>query len=475
MLIYIEFSDWTQLRLRGANTDEAGNSHQDAGRSNRWLIFLRFDPYHQWSRLIHCTKEKTLAEQHNIVIIGAGGSGLSVSYHLTKLGLEHVILERGQPGNTWLEERWDSFHLVNPNWALRLHGFEYEGNDPDGYLSKSETVKMIGDYAASFSAPVRSNVEVTSLERACPSGYILRTQADDLIAENVVIATGAFGVPAYPQGASGMSSGITQLHSSQYKNASSIPEGAVLVIGSGQSGAQIMEDLFNAGRQVYLSVSSTGRRPRRYRGRDSSWWNNEMGGFDRTVEDVDSLDVRFGSSSHTSGTKGGHNIYLRAFARDGVKLLGRFSEGSGTHLTFEDNLQDSLKLIDDHAEKWRAGVDQYIIENDIDAPREPEPDPPEIMQIKVPEAPTQLDLQRAGISTVIWATGFRYDYSWIKLPLTGNRGYPVQRHGVTAWPGLYFTGLHWMYSAKSAQFIGVSEDARYVADHIARTSAKQGV
>lgn len=414
---------------------------------------------------------------HNIVVIGAGGSGLSVSYHLRRLGLEHVVLERGQTGNTWNAERWDSFHLVNPNWALRLHGFEYGGKDPDGYLSKTETVEMLTGYAASFSAPVLPNTEVRSIERACPSGYILRTPSDgmgDLIAETVVVATGAFGVPSYPAIRAGLSGGVTQLHSSQYKNAGQLPAGAVLVVGSGQSGAQIMEDLFDAGKQVYLSVSGAGRRPRRYRGRDSSWWNNTMGGFDKTVNDVRSLDVRFGSSSHTSGARGGHDIYLRAFARDGVRLLGRLDGASGGMLTFRGDLQTSLAGADEHAARWREGVDRFIDENGLDAPPELEPDPPGIAGIRVPDGPPELDLDRAGISTVIWATGFRYDFSWIKLPLTGNRGYPVQRRGVTAWPGLYFTGLHWMYSAKSAQFIGVSEDAQFVAEHIAKqTTARQ--
>lgn len=408
-----------------------------------------------------------MVKHHETVVIGAGGSGLSVSYHLKKLGHEHIVVERGQPGNTWLNERWDSFHLVNPNWALRMHGAEYGGSDPDGYLSKDETVKMIRDYADSFSAPVVANTEVTSLERACPSGYILRTEAGEMVAENVVVATGAFGVPSYPASKTELSSGIEHVHSSQYKNADALPSGPVLVVGSGQSGAQIMEDLFDSGRQLYLSVSGAGRRPRRYRGKDSSWWNNEMGGFDRTVNDVASLNVRFGSSAHTSGTKGGHNIYLRQFARDGVKLLGRFDGGSGTKILFKDDLQESLNKTDEHASKWRSGVDKYIAEKGMDAPAEPEPDPPEIMSITVPDAPTELDLQSAGIRTIIWATGFRYDYSWIKIPVTGNRGYPVQRRGVTAWPGLYFTGLQWMYSAKSAQFIGVSEDAQYVAERIA--------
>jgi putative flavoprotein involved in K+ transport len=401
-----------------------------------------------------------------VVVIGAGSSGLSVSYHLTRLKIDHILLERGQLGNTWQTERWDSFYLVNPNWALRLHGFEYKGTDPDGYLSKAETVKMLADYAESFSAPVRTGVRVTSIDRACPSGFILHSEFGDILTENVVVATGAFGVPSYPAGASTIT-GVTQLHSSEYKNARTLPDGAVLVIGSGQSGAQIMEDLFDAGRQVYLSVSRAGRRPRRYRGKDSSWWNNKMGGFDRTVNDVPSLDVRFGSSAHTSGTKGGHNIYLRAFAKDGVRMLGRFDGGSGSRLRFRDDLQQSLEETDAHAARWRAGVDRYIAENGMDAPSEPEPDPPGISDIVVPNPPLELDLRQAGISTIIWATGFRYDYSWIKMLVTGDRGYPVQRRGVTAWPGLYFSGLQWMFSAKSAQFIGVSEDACYVAEHIA--------
>jgi len=197
-----------------------------------------------------------------------------------------------------------------------------------------------------------------------------------------------------------------------------------------------------------------------------------MGGFDRTVDDVKSLDVRFGSSAHTSGTKGGHSIYLRQFARDGVRLLGRFEGAAGKRLRFRQDLRESLDLIDQHAARWRAGVDRFVAEHGLDVPEEPEPDPPGIMSIEVPESPAELDLEAEGIGSIIWATGFRYDYSWIKLPVAGKFGYPVQRRGVTAWPGLYFTGLQWMFSAKSAQFIGVGEDACYVAEHIARRSTQ---
>ena len=415
-----------------------------------------------------------MTEHHRVIVIGAGGSGLSVSYHLTRLGVEHTVVERGQVGNSWLKERWDSFHLVNPNWALRLHGFEYDGDNPDGYLSRAETVKLLEDYAAQFNAPVRSGVEVTSIERACPEGYVLRSPQGDIVADNVVVATGAFGRPAFPAGREKISCRVTQLHSSEYRNASELPDGAVLVVGSGQSGAQIMEDLFDSGRKVYLSVSKAGRRPRRYRGRDSSWWNNEMGGFDKTVDEVPSLDVRFGSSSHTSGSKGGHNIYLRAFARDGVTLVGRFEAANGERISFRDDVRESLDGADEYAAKWRRGVDAYIEERGMDMPREAQPDPPGLERYPEGEIPTELDLDEAGISTIIWATGFRYDYSWIKLPVTGDRGFPVQRRGVTAWPGLFFTGVHWMYSAKSAQFIGVGEDAEYVAEQIAERTKERG-
>lgn len=408
-----------------------------------------------------------MTERHNVIVIGAGGAGLSASYHLTRLGIAHTVLERGQIGDNWLRERWDSFHLVNPNWALRLHGFEYAGDEPDSYLSRAETVKLLEDYAQTFGAPVRTGVEIKSLERACPDGYILRSDQGDIVADNVIVATGAFGRPSFPAGKDKIAGRVKQLHSSEYKNAGELPDGAVLVVGSGQSGAQIMEDLFDSGRKVYLSVSKAGRRPRRYRGKDSSWWNNEMGGFDRTINDVPSLNVRFGSSSHTSGTKGGHNIYLRAFARDGVTLLGRFKSADGEHVKFRDDLHESLDAADDYARKWREGVDKYIKERDMDMPVEEQPDPPGLDRYPEGEPPTVLNLREAGISTVIWATGYRYDFSWIKLPVGGDRGFPVQRRGVTAWPGLYFTGLHWMYSAKSAQFIGVGEDAQYVAEHIA--------
>ena len=407
-------------------------------------------------------------EKHNVVIIGAGSAGLSTSYFLSKLGVDHVILERGIIGNTWEVERWDGFYLVNPNWAIRLPGFHYVGTNPEGYLSKRETVQYLDDYARSFSAPVRTGVAVTSLERV-ETGYRLSLgNGDQILAGCVVVATGAFGVPSIPEYAKTISSKISQIHSAQYKNPDSLSDGAVLVVGSGQSGAQIAEELHGAGREVYLSVSKAGRRPRRYRGRDSSWWNFTMGNFDKTVENVESVEkARYGASAHTSGAKGGHDIYLRQLAKEGVELLGPVTGASDTQITLSTTLMEILKSVDDHPVKWKANVDSYIEANGIQVPPDSSVDPPGIREWPKAESPGNLDLLNSGIETIIWSTGFKYDFDWIKLPITDERDYPNQQRGVTEFPGLYFMGLQWMYGSKSAQFIGVGEDAEYVANHVA--------
>ena len=407
-------------------------------------------------------------EKHNVVIIGAGSAGLSTSYFLAKLGLEHVIIERGIVGNTWETERWDGFYLVNPNWAIRLPGFHYVGTNPEGYLSKQETVQYLSDYAKSFCAPVRTGISVNSLERV-DSGYLLSlARGEQILANCVVVATGAFGAPSIPEFAGGISSEITQIHSAHYKNPESLRDGAVLVVGSGQSGAQIAEELHEAGRKVYLSVSKAGRRPRRYRGRDSSWWNFTMGNFDKTVDNVESVEKsRYGASAHTSGAKGGHDIYLRQLSKQGVELLGPVIGASKEYLALATTLTEILKAVDDHPVKWKANVDTYIEANGIQAPPDDSIEPPHIQSWPTTETPEKIELRESGIETIIWSTGFKYDFDWIKLPITDERNYPNQRRGVTEYPGLYFIGLQWMYGSKSAQFIGVGEDAEYIANNVA--------
>lgn len=415
-----------------------------------------------------------IAEQYNVVVIGAGGAGLSTSYYLNRLDVEHVIFERGQVGNTWATERWDSFHLVNPNWAVRLPSFYYEGDDPDGFLSRDQTVDYLHRYAEYIAAPVHTGVKVISLSKQGEC-YVLELN-DGRLAECrvVVVATGAFGPPKYPAFASDISPDINQLHSAHYKNADQLPEGAVLVVGSAQSGAQIAEDLQDAGRCVYLSVSQAGRRPRRYRGHDSSWWMRALGYFDRNLDNIDAETrqrVRSGGSGgkgsgHVGGGKGGHDIYLRAFCRDGMTLLGSIAAAKGHILTLKHNLLENLRLADEAAVAFKQTIDEHIEQTGMDAPADDQPDPPGLDLWPKDESPSCIDLKAEGITSIVWATGFGYNYDWIKLPVGDDKNYPIQQRGVTQWAGLYFMGLQWMYGTNSAQFYGVREDAEYVARHI---------
>lgn len=419
--------------------------------------------------------KRRIDEQQSVVVIGAGGAGLATSFYLTELAIEHIVLERGQVGNTWATERWDSFHLVNPNWAVRLPSYFYDGDDPDGFLSRDQTVDYLHRYAEHIAAPVYTGVEVTSL--AQQDGCYRLQLGDGQVVESrvVVVATGAFGPPKYPAFAGQLSPDITQLHSAHYKNADQLPAGAVLVVGSGQSGAQIAEDLQDAGRRVYLSVSSAGRRPRRYRGRDSSWWMRALGHFDRNLDNIDEeTRQRMASggsggsgSGHVGGGKGGHDIYLRAFCRDGMTLLGSIAGADGDTLALQQNLLENLRRADQAALDFKRAIDEHIAQTGMDAPANDQSDPPGLEAWPGEESPTSIDLHNEGITAVVWATGFGYNYDWIRLPVGDERGYPVQKRGVTAWPGLYFMGLQWMYGSKSAQFFGVREDAEYVARHVA--------
>lgn len=419
--------------------------------------------------------KQRINEQQQVVVIGAGGAGLSTSYYLTRLGIDHIVLERGEVGNTWATERWDSFHLVNPNWAVRLPSFFYDGDDPDGFLSRDQTVDYLHRYAEHIAAPVYTGVEVTSL--AQQDGCYRLALGDGRVIDSrvVVVATGAFGPPKYPAFAGQLSPAIAQLHSAHYKNADQLPPGAALVVGSGQSGAQIAEDLQDAGRRVYLSVSSAGRRPRRYRGHDSSWWMRELGHFDRNLDNIDEETRRRmagggsggSGSGHVGGGKGGHDIYLRAFCRDGMTLLGSIAGADGDTLALQQNLLENLRRADQAALDFKRAIDEHIAQTGMDAPVDDQSDPPGLEAWPREESPATLNLHKEGITCVVWATGFGYNYDWIKLPVGNERGYPVQKRGVTAWPGLYFMGLQWMYGSKSAQFFGVREDAEYVAGRIA--------
>jgi putative flavoprotein involved in K+ transport len=398
------------------------------------------------------------------VIIGAGQAGLAVSYCLSQHGEPHIVLEQADcPGSAWKYGRWDSFTLNTPNWGIRLPGGEYAGASPDGFLGRDELVAYFANYQAGHELPVRFGVRVIAVER-CGTGYIVQTEGESWQAARVVVAAGLYQQPKIPRVNADLPDGILQMHSGEYRNPETLPPGSVLVVGSGQSGAQIAEELYQSGRRVYLSVSSAGRVPRRYRGRDTFYWLNASGFLSSPPSQLPSPGVRFAANPHVSGSSGGHTINLHQFAMDGVVLLGHLGEIRSGKIEIQGDLGANLKKADEF-EAWIVRIiDEYIEKNDIDVPPERLP----LLQdgYQQPEI-RELDLQSAGISAVIWATGYRFDFRWVKLPVFDSYGFPVQSRGVTSEPGLYFVGLPWLVNQKSGLLMGVGEDAAYIATHIA--------
>lgn len=413
-------------------------------------------------------------EKRDTVVIGGGQSGLAMSCLLTQQDRDHVVLEKtDQIGSSW-RRHWDSFTLVTPNSWLQLPDHPYEGDDPDGFLSRDEVVDYLRDYADSFDPPIRFGTTVTRLARHGDGGYRLETDDGAYRAANVVVATGTFQQPAVPAPSERVPADIEQLHTSDYRNPAQLADGAVLVVGSGQSGSQIAWELREAGREVYLCVSDAGRLPRRYRGRDGMWWAIQLGIMDETVDELDSPRERFDANPRVSGRDGGMDINLHAFARDGIRLLGRLRDVRDGRALLGADLHDNLAAADDMAAQIRQGADTLVEATGLDLPEESVEEPDDGFE---QEQIDELDLADAGIDTVIWATGYRWDYSsWIDPPIFDDFGYPVQERGVTDYPGLYFVGLHYLHTRRSGLLLGVGDDAEHVAAHIAdrarqRTSA----
>lgn len=412
----------------------------------------------------------TSVEQRDTVIVGGGQSGLTMSYLLTQQDRDHVVLEKSQQVASAWRQRWDSFTLVTPNWQLRLPGHPYTGEDPDGFLPRDRVVEYLEDYAASFDPPIRFGATATRVAPDGDGGYVVETDDGTLRADNVVVAAGTFQQPRIPPASQRVPAGIEQLHSRDYRNPDQLGDGAVLVVGSGQSGSQIAQELHESGRDVHLCVSGPGRLPRRYRCRDGMWWAMKLGITDQTVDELDSPEERFTANPRISGRDGGQTINLHEFARDGIQLLGRLEDVRDGRALLAPDLHASLEAADTMVAEFCAGVDQYVQEAGLDAPEE------SLEQLRDgydQEQVTELDLTEAGIGTVLWATGYRWDYSsWIDLPVFDEFGYPVQDRGVTEHPGLYFLGLHYLHTLKSGLFLGVGEDAQHVADHLAQRSAR---
>ena len=395
------------------------------------------------------------------VVVGAGQAGLATSYHLTRHGIEHVVLERGDVANTWRTERWDGFCLNTPRFSQRLPGLEYRGPDPDGFSSLEETLRYFDEYAALVSPPVRTGVEVTAV-RANSGLLELETDDELLRATNVVVATGAYQRPAPTSLRTAVPQDVFQLNTSDYRRPEELPEGSVLLIGGGQSGCQISDELMRAGRTVYLSVGRCPWLPRRYRGREILYWLEETGYMDQTVDTLPSPAVRLRCNAPISGNDGGHDCHPRWLAARGATLLGRLREFRDDKAVFAPDLEASLAFGGEACMDVLAKIDAHILESGVDVP------PPEAVE---PERPLPeievLDLHEEGISTVLWSNGFRPDFGWIDLPLFDDYGWPRQQRGITAFPGLYFVGLHWLHKRKSSLLFGVGEDAEHVAAHLA--------
>lgn len=405
-----------------------------------------------------------LSHKIDTVVVGGGQAGLAISYYLSQERREHVVLERAPAvANAWRNQRWDSFTLVTPNFQVRMPGAEYPGTDPYGFMSLADVIKYFDDYVERFQLPVHCGVEVFSVEEM-DEEYLVRTSEGDYEAANVVIATGLYQAPKIPKLSRRIPSNILQIHSVDYKNPSSVPDGAVLVVGTGQSGTQIAEELYQSGRKVFLSIGSAGRVPRRYRGTDISDWLTRIGMFDTRVGELKSPQAKFAPQPQISGKNGGETLNLHQFARDGVVLLGHVRDAHDGQVIIAPDMKETLAKVDQFENDMLKLVDEYILRTGLCAPPEAVPqlrDGYEQAQI------TELDLNAAGISTVIWATRYTFDFSLVKLPVVDSDGYPVQKRGVTRFEGLYFLGMPWLHSRRSGILFGVGDDAAYLAAHIA--------
>ncbi|MFE2940847.1 MSMEG_0569 family flavin-dependent oxidoreductase [Streptomyces sp. NPDC059255] len=398
-----------------------------------------------------------------VAVIGGGQAGLSVSYCLREREIDHIVIEAHRVGNEWRARRWDTFCLVTPNWQCKLPDYPYQGSDPDGFMNRDEIVQYLEEYVAFFRPPLVEGVKVTRLRRTKAGIFELTTTAGVLTADQVVVATGPYHTTSVPRMAERLPAAMHRIHSSQYRNPGQLPDGGVLVVGTGQSGCQIAEDLHLAGRQVHLSVGSAPRVARFYRGRDCVAWLDDMGHYSRTIDDFDdAASVRMRVNHYVTGRDGGRDIDLRVFARDGMRLYGRLTGARGTVLDFADDLKVNLDRADSVADSIKDSIDAHIAAQGIDAPAEER-----YVPVWEPtEQPASLDLAKAGITSVVWSTGFSRDHRWIETPVFDGRGYPMHRRGVTNSPGLYFLGLPWQFTWGSGRFESVGRDAEFLADHI---------
>jgi putative flavoprotein involved in K+ transport len=411
------------------------------------------------------------AEHIDVAVIGAGQAGLSVSHHLRTLGVEHQVFERNRIGETWRSSRWDSFTLVTPNWMTRLAGYRPEAGTARRFLPRAELVGVLERLADGL--PVRQQTPVTDVA-AAGDGYQMIAGDRPVRARAVVVAGGGLRRPAIPAFSRELSSGLFQTDAGGYRNPAGLPPGAVLVVGSGQSGAQISEELAAAGRDVFLATSRAPRVPRRYRGRDIHEWSVELGLYDQRVEQLADREQLRQPNPVLSGAGGGHTLTLQQLARDGVALLGRLVGAEGTKLRFAADLPDNMHYADQRAAQVRRLIDEYVDATgtaaapaDFDPAERPWLDPAARTWSGSGLAPELLDSCSDQISTVIWCTGFRPDTAWLDVPVLAPGGSPIHTRGVTAAPGLFVAGYPWLSHRGSGILYGVDADAARVAQHVA--------
>lgn len=409
-----------------------------------------------------------MPESIDVVVVGGGQAGLAASHELTVRGLEHVVLERGRIGQTW-RDRWDTFCLVTPNWSVNLPDHPYAGDDPDGYMPRDEIVATLERYASAVHAPVREGVEVGGVERR-DGRFVLETTAEEMSAKVLVLATGAYQRPHRPAAAATLPADLLQIDIAGYTNPDALPQGAVLIVGSGQSGCQLAEELHEAGRRVVLSCGRAPWAPRRIGERDIFWWAVQDGFMDQRLEDLPSPQARLFANILTTGHGGGHDLHLRTLRAMGVVLVGHLLGAADGKAMFADDLLESVAWGDERFRMATSDLPAVAARLGEPIPEIPEPTP------FGPGGPTELELDAFG--AVIYTSGFRPAYG----PLApwpeafDPMGFPIQRDGAsTVIPGLSFVGVHFLRKRKSSLLLGVGEDAGVVADGIAASLASGAI
>ena len=404
-------------------------------------------------------------EKTEVLVVGAGQAGIAASEHLGRAGVAHLVLERARIAERWRSWRWDSLVANGPAWHDRFPGRDF-ACDPDAFPGKEAVADYFVDYAAQINAPIRCGVEVQGVERlAGRPGFRVETSQGIVEARYVIAATGPFQRPVVPKIVP-ETAGIIQMHSAEYRNPAHLPAGAVLVVGAGSSGAQIADELNRAGRRVYLSVGPHGRPPRSYRGRDFCWWLGVLNKWDlEAPPTTDHVTIA------VSGAYGGQTVEFRRLAAEGLTLVGRTTACAAGVLRFAPDLSDTIRRGDTDYLSVLDEADAFVTRNGLDLPAEPQarrfaPDP-----ACMTDPILALDLVAAGVTAIIWATGYALDYGWLKLDVCDDKGQPRHQRGVSAEPGIYFLGLPWQSRRGSAFIWGVWHDARFVADHILKLRA----